>query len=889
MATAPRNIIPVANNSAKPIAQQQQQRPPREKDTRRRKERTSLDTLERSEARDTRTLQGSERKQRPHTSETLVPSHYYYSTSTCIRSTSSRHRSPPTSNSLFPSARAMGQILTSSNHRGEKRWTPSNNRKRKIESRRSVSSVSSSPMRKRLVRLQDRRHRYDNRFRNYPQQLNATAYHQPSIPAKSNTTREEPEEMGTETKCGTTEGPAMNTRNKCMTKTRIMPLVERRAAILRNVTDSYKHQQESRSYPKSSSHGYNVRQNEENTDWPKKAVANNSLSAVQRRRALAEQSRSRGNPMDDILENSTRYTVTTNRATTTSRQRVPPSQKSCSTIGVKPPVCGRRGQADYFDINLNTRVYSSLAILRSQIQADSHLGTPCKPLTETLMITRDKDNIGRWARITNPPAYFECVEADVNIHSYVSTASSFKRYVARMGLVAELQNVIANFDTLRSDCNSAMQKAYRHPKKVPVPDHWWPVGVDGSKTHHRTSIDPSCLRAQTPTEKTLSLSFVAKQIFKISDAAFERVLSKKTTLLCEVSATCQYWIAERKNIPMPSRIPVKFVPYTTQLSLKERFFEVKLGVYYILERGTVIKFLTQPSSFTDFVIETAIGFSVDRNIKGAVGVTATCPEGFCMEMDFAGVALQDVLNADFNCSLENPRYTGVGREIIQHHMAPSNAVGTLYGVRMLQATGCLPESVQAMCKQPITDSYSAIGVTNAMRDTLLQDLPFVIGELVNIVTRLSQQGLVNPDIKSDNIVIDGRTGQPKMIDFGLALPIGNRDTARSVSPNDVFSHYPQTAPEYLNGNRCEEGAMTYGLSYMITDILNTLITRTGNIAAACMSVNVPLSLFLARAYSADAKERPRAFLMSPIIGACFPFRKEIASLFANPKHTIIYK
>ena len=73
--------------------------------------------------------------------------------------------------------------------------------------------------------------------------------------------------------------------------------------------------------------------------------------------------------------------------------------------------------------------------------------------------------------------------------------------------------------------------------------------------------------------------------------------------------------------------------------------------------------------------------------------------------------------------------------------------------------------------------------------------------------------------------------------------------------------------------------MAYGLSYMITDILNTLITRT----------DLLLSFFLASAYSADANGQPRVFLMSSIIGACFPFKKEIVSLFTNAKHTIMYK
>ena len=94
-----------------------------------------------------------------------------------------------------------------------------------------------------------------------------------------------------------------------------------------------------------------------------------------------------------------------------------------------------------------------------------------------------------------------------------------------------------------------------------------------------------------------------------------------------------------------------------------------------------------------------------------------------------------------------------------------------------------------------------------------------------------------------------------------------------------FFTLPTEALENLNGKCSEKAVMTYGLSYMITDILNTLITRTDFL----------LSFLLARTYSADGKGQPRVFLMSPIIGACFPFKKDIASLFTNSKHIIMYK
>ena len=75
----------------------------------------------------------------------------------------------------------------------------------------------------------------------------------------------------------------------------------------------------------------------------------------------------------------------------------------------------------------------------------------------------------------------------------------------------------------------------------------------------------------------------------------------------------------------------------------------------------------------------------------------------------------------------------------------------------------------------IYDSHSALGIYNILRKNMLKNFPFFLAELVNTVTRLSQQGLVNPDIKADNFVIDGSTGRPSMIDLNIILPSGHRD------------------------------------------------------------------------------------------------------------------
>lgn len=590
-----------------------------------------------------------------------------------------------------------------------------------------------------------------------------------------------------------------------------------------------------------------------------------------------QQSTKRSNYIDDLLP----------------PQLPPPSRTQTNSVSNKKSIMPRqqrqKNRANYSDIILKARVYESLSIHRSHIGQGEHLGSSCDPVIETILLERNSGSVEKWEKLNEPPVYFERVEADANICGDAYSHFSFRRQAAKLGLFESVQNVISRFDTLKDQCDNCIKRTYQ--KLTAPPDHWWPVGIKGSVHRHGTCMDPELLR--TNSGKIMDVQYMARQVFKLSEAAVLNIMSKKTSLLYEVSTVCSQWHEERsKRLPMPSHVPEAYTRFTTLIGPKERFLEVKVGVYYMLERGTVIKFMSSPKDFSDFVLETAIGYSIQDNITGAIGVIRTCPEAFCVEMKFAGVSLQHVINGDINCTLNHPRVSStndakqpVGKqELIQHHMYPVKSRGGLYDVRMLQVTRRLPKSLQNSYKNPISDSYTAVTVTNFMRDKLLNELPFVTAEIVNIVTRLSQQGLVNPDIKSDNIVIDGLTGQPKMIDFGLIIPVGKRETGREIG---MYSNYPQTAPEYLMGEKCQEAAMTYGLSYMINDMLNTLVMRTGDMGAVNMSVNIPLRLFMAKAYAEDFRKRPRAYLMAPLIGACFPFKPSIAKLFNEPKHTLV--
>ena len=190
----------------------------------------------------------------------------------------------------------------------------------------------------------------------------------------------------------------------------------------------------------------------------------------------------------------------------------------------------------------------------------------------------------------------------------------------------------------------------------------------------------------------------------------------------------------------------------------------------------------------------------------------------------------------------------------------------------------------------IRDANTAIGVFAILRKKMLDTIPFFLGELINIVTRLGQQGLVNLDIKAENFVIDGCTGEPKMIDFNIVLPSGHKDLHVStgvLSTKDV-ENSPQTPPEYLRGHRCFKSSMSFCLAHMLRHILKTL-SLSGDFAVSSLHMDMKLSEWIARAYDDNIGDRPVPHMAAVYIGSAFPFENEVRDLFLKPKHTIACK
>ncbi|AUO14976.1 WSSV124 [White spot syndrome virus] len=83
--------------------------------------------------------------------------------------------------------------------------------------------------------------------------------------------------------------------------------------------------------------------------------------------------------------------------------------------------------------------------------------------------------------------------------------------------------------------------------------------------------------------------------------------------------------------------------------------------------------------------------------------------------------------------------------------------------------------------------------------------------------------------------------------------------------------------------------MTFGLAYLLIDMLSILIKRTADLSANSIYTNIPFLSIVSKMYDQEKTNRPRAYEIAPVIGACFPFKDNIAKLFQSPKHSLYSK
>ena len=541
-----------------------------------------------------------------------------------------------------------------------------------------------------------------------------------------------------------------------------------------------------------------------------------------------------------------------------------------------------------------------------------HLGKSCKPLTESIVTKRNGKTLHRWRRITSTPSYFKYVEKNSGIDRIYRRVNKtitkakregkpreeinrFKTNLFKIALQPDILRYVDTFSVSRYNIHKMMEECYRerHTFAPKVFKEWVPAGIDAGSDAKLPVMAVKALQTTTvkgpgvsfggyaampdidyykqlhnSTYRIMEGDYLMKDVFNLSETAVKSIQEKKSTLLREVHAKCERFEIARR---CESNDEI-------YIGKHEDVFEVKVGVYFVPSKGKVYKFLHRAINFPEFFSEVSVGLYIEEAVKGVCGITSVCPDHFCFEMKYCGPNLDAVINYDHKSIEKDIK----AKEICVYNVIMMQSTPGQFTVPLL--SGLLREEHKNAI---IRDANTAIGIFTIFRKKILDDLPFFLGELINIVTRLGQQGLVNLDIKADNFLIDGCTGEPKMIDLNIVLPSGHKDPSRVACAID-FEISPQTPPEYLKGQRCFESSMSFCLAHTLRHILK-MLSRTGDFAASSLHIDMKLSEWIARAYDENISDRPATHMAAVYIGSAFPFEKRIRDLFLKPKHTIACK
>lgn len=502
----------------------------------------------------------------------------------------------------------------------------------------------------------------------------------------------------------------------------------------------------------------------------------------------------------------------------------------------------------------------------------------CRPFYERLLVKRSGRDLHNWRKLSGVPYYFKNVERPPGS---VPNPSG----VINNGL----QKFVGTFEKTRLNYTKMMRfcATYYNDKNT----LWLPVGINQGRLPVKAARALETAATKGPgiafyenyaewmhmrgdcndnAGRLLDPGYLMKQVFKLDNQAIQRIESKTSSMLKEVNIKCallkktrKTGTASKREKGGPSAVRTVFIKE------EEYMFEVKIGVYFVPSTGKVYKFLVNAANYPEFFTETSIGLCVEGVVVGACGVNAVCPEHFVIEMDYCGPSLGTVLYASTERQ-PNEKY--------------------IYNAIMMQSTA-VKISVRAsnlidhIFDGKIRDSYRAALLMEYIRKRMIiNNLPFFLSEIVNIVTRFGRQRLINLDLKSDNFTVDWISGSPKMIDLNLVLPVGFSDLNRTEEDitDKTFVDFPQTPPEYLKGETCYESSMSYGLAYLLRDVLYAL-KETGDHACISLYVNMRLSEWISRAYSESARNRPSPYGAAVLIGSAFPFPKNIKDMFICTK------
>ena len=509
---------------------------------------------------------------------------------------------------------------------------------------------------------------------------------------------------------------------------------------------------------------------------------------------------------------------------------------------------------------------------------------PCNPFYESLLVKRSGRDLHNWRKLSSIPYYFKRVERP---------PTESPRVIHRA-----IQKFVDTFEKTRSNYEKMMRFcATNHNDSNTA---WIPAGINQGRLPVKAARALEVAATKGPgiafyekyaewvhtgedyRDCLLDPEYLMKQVFQLDQKAIQRIESKTSTMLKEVHSKCDLLRKTRKMGMVPNREGEETSAVSATHSLsglqqrvcmfideEEYMFEVKIGVYFVPRKGKVYKFLVDTVNYPEFFIEASIGLCVKEAVVGVCGVNAVCPEHFVLEMDYCGPNLSSVLYASTD---RQPDEQYIYNAIMMQSTNEKTSTGASY-------------LIDQLFDGKIRDSYRAVMLMEYIRERIIiNNLPFFLSEIVNIVSRFGRQRLLHLDLKSANFTVDWISGSPKMIDLNLVLPVGFSDLGRTEKDitDKTFVNFPQTPPEYLRGEACYESSNSYGLAYVLREMLYAL-AGTGDHACISLYVNMKLSEWISRAYSESASNRPSPYGAAILIGSAFPFSKNIKNLFICSK------
>lgn len=93
----------------------------------------------------------------------------------------------------------------------------------------------------------------------------------------------------------------------------------------------------------------------------------------------------------------------------------------------------------------------------------------------------------------------------------------------------------------------------------------------------------------------------------------------------------------------------------------------------------------------------------------------------------------------------------------------------------------------------------------------------LVAELAESLEAAHRAGVLHRDVSPQNVVLDDRTGRPRLVDFGLACEDG--DGGRLTRPGEGLGTPDAAAPELLRGDPVDARADVYGLGVVLYELL----------------------------------------------------------------------